>query len=195
MTQGSNGSSPKEGEIIMLGLVLGTLCLIALIATLRRRHHHRFMFAHGHVGRRSYWHDPLADHGHGPPWLGYGHGPRGGRHGWFARAFFERLDTTPGQEKTIGQALDTVREQMRGARDELRAARKTLATAVGGDVIDGAALDAALGQQKSLVDKLGQSVTQALLSVHEALDGDQRKQLAELIANGASFGRWGGSRF
>jgi Spy/CpxP family protein refolding chaperone len=179
----------------MLGLVLGTLCLIALIATLRRRRHHRFMFAHGHMGGPGYFRGPYADSSHGPPWLGYGHGSRGGRRGGFVRAFFERLDTTPGQEKAIGQALDTAREQMRGARDELSTARKTLATAIGGDVIDGAALDAALVQQKSLVDKVGQSVTQALLSVHEALDGEQRKQLAELIANGPSFGRWGGSRF
>jgi Spy/CpxP family protein refolding chaperone len=179
----------------MLGLVFGTLCLIALIATLRRRHYHRFMFAHGHVGGREHWRGPYPDFGYGPPWLGYGHGPRGGRRGGFVRAFFERLDTTPGQEKAIGQALDAAREQLRGARDELSAARKSLATAFGGDVIDGAALDAALGQQKALVDKLGQAVTQGLLSVHEALDGEQRKQLAELIANGPAFGRWGGARF
>jgi Spy/CpxP family protein refolding chaperone len=192
--RGSNGSSPKQGETTMLGLVLGTLCLIALIATLRRRHH-RLLFAHGHTGGHGHWRGPYAGFGYGQPWLGYGRGSRGGRRGGFARAFFERLDTTPGQEKAIGQALDTVREQMRGARDELSAARKSLATAIGGDVIDGAALDAALGQQKSLVDKLGQSVTQALLSVHEALDGEQRKRLAELIAQGPFGGRWGGSRF
>lgn len=181
----------------MLGLVLGTLCLIALLATLRRRHHHRFMFTHGHFGGRGRWSPPDAGFGYGPLWLhyGYGHGPRIGRHGGFVRAFFERLDTTPGQEKAIGQALDTVRAQMRGTRDALSAARTALATAIGGDVIDGAALDSALGQQKSLVDRLGQTVTQALLSVHEALDGEQRKQLAELIANGPFAGRFRGSRF
>jgi uncharacterized membrane protein len=74
-------------------------------------------------------------------------------------------------------------------------ARKELAAAVGRDVIDGAALDAAVARHKAVLEKLGPELTQTLISVHEVLDGAQRKQLAELIAEGhrglRGFGRGG----
>ena len=159
----------------MFGLVLGTLCLIALIATLRRRRHGRHMFAHG------YGYGRYGGVGYGP-WMHHGYGLR--MRGGFMRPLFERLDTTPGQEKAISHAVDALREHMSGTREELNAARKELATAIGGDVIDGAALDAALARQTTLLTKLGRGLTQALLSVHEALDGKQRKALAELVAHG-----------
>jgi uncharacterized membrane protein len=94
------------------------------------------------------------------------------------------LDTTPGQEKVIAQAADNVLDAMDGAGDELQAARKDLAAAIGGDVLDEAALRAALDRALAVAQKATTELTQVLPAVHAALDGQQRKRLAELIAEG-----------
>lgn len=165
----------------MLGLFFGTLCLIALIATLRRRRFAHYAFAH----RYGYGHGPFGWHGHGH---GYGHGYGGryapGRGHRARRLLFEVLDTTPGQEKVIAQAADNVLDAMDGAGDELQAARKELAAAIGGDVLDEAALRAALDRALGVAQKATTELTQVLPAVHAALDGQQRKRLAELIAEG-----------
>ncbi|MFI5307548.1 MAG: Spy/CpxP family protein refolding chaperone [Polyangiales bacterium] len=172
----------------MLGLLVGTLCLIALIATLRRRRYHRFAYAGPH------WHGPGFWAAHSPA---IRYGARFGRpgRGAFLRVLFAHLDTTHGQEKALAQIAERVRERLAGTREELVTARKELAAVVGGDVIDGAALDAAVGRHKAVLEKLGPELTQTLISVHEVLDGAQRKQLAELIAEGPralrGFGRGG----
>jgi hypothetical protein len=168
----------------MFGLFFGTLCLIALFATLRRRRLWGHAFAHGWSG---YGPGPFAWGGHGP---GYGHGHHGyGGHGpgrgRRARRFvFEVLDTTPGQEKVIMQAADNVLDAMDGAGDELLAARKDLAAAIGGDVLDEAALRAAFDRALAVAQKAATELTQVLPAVHGALDGQQRKRLAELIVEG-----------
>jgi Spy/CpxP family protein refolding chaperone len=169
----------------MLGLFFGTLCLIALIATVRRRRFAHYAFARGF----GYGHGPFGWHGHG---YGHGHGHGHGYGGGYgpgrghrARRFvFEMLDTTPGQEKVIVQAADNVLDAMDGAGDELQAARKELAAAIGGDVLDEAALRAALDRALAVAQKAATELTQVLPSVHAALDGQQRKRLAELIAEG-----------
>ena len=165
----------------MFGLFFGTLCLLALIATLRRRRFAHFAFAHGY----GYGHGPFGwrghGHGHGD---GYGGGYGPGRAHRARRFLFEVLDTTPGQEKVIKQAADNVLDAMDGAGDELQAARKDLAAAIGGDVLDEAALRAALDRALAVAQKATTELTQVLPAVHGALDGQQRKRLAELIAEG-----------
>jgi hypothetical protein len=170
----------------MFGLFIGTLCLLALIATVRRRRFaylafgHRYGFAYGGPFA-SRWPGYGYGRGHGH---GYGHGG-GFRRGGHARRFvFEWLDTTPGQEKVIAQAAENVRSGMDGSFDELATARKELAIALGGDVLDESALRAALDRAIGVAQKLATELTQVLPSVHSALDGEQRKRLAELIAEG-----------
>jgi uncharacterized membrane protein len=175
----------------MFGLVLGTLCLIALVATVRRRRYGRFARAHWHG--RAPWVGPYAGF---EGWSRRSYAitmpPGLRRGGWLVRALFERLDTSHGQEKALVQIAAQVRERLHGTRDELHAARKDLAAAVGGDVIDGTALDSAVARHKALFDKLGKELTQTLLSVHEVLDGEQRALLAQMIANGPMVGGWRG---
>jgi len=164
----------------MFGLIVGTLCLVALVATLRRRHFYRYAYAFPYRHGPGYW--PGRHDGYGPR-MAYGGFARPGR-ATLLRALFARLDTTHGQEKALGKIADGVRERLGNAPDELTSARKELAAAVGGDVIDGSALDTAVARYKALLDRLGQELTQTLLSMHEVLDGKQRKLLAELIADG-----------
>lgn len=162
----------------MFGFIVGTLCLLGLIAALRRRHY-------GYYGMARYGCGPGHGYGHG---YGFRHGYGGayrGRGRWLAtRWVFEQLDTTPGQEKAIRKTLDELRERLVSGRDDLQAARKEVAQAVGGDVLDETALKAASDRVEGLFDKTRSELGQALLEVHATLDGAQRKALAELIAEG-----------
>jgi len=170
----------------MFGLIVGTLCLIALVATLRRRNYYRYAYAFPYRHGPGYWPGRYGGYGHH---MGYGGFARPGG-ATLLRALFARLDTTHGQEKELGKIAEGVRERLGNTPDEIASARKELAAAVGVDVIDGSALDAAVARYRALLDRLGQELTQTLLSVHEVLDGKQRKLLAEAIADGArGFGR------
>jgi uncharacterized membrane protein len=191
----------------MFGFIIGTLCLIALVRTLFWRRHRYSMLAYG--GPHAFGGGPFF-HGHG---YGYGHGGYGYGHGYgrgrgqrwggygggpgfgAGRALFAHLDTTPGQEKAIAQAVGTLREHLEGSRDELRGARKDLAAALGGDVLDTAALEAALGRGQAVTQTFARELSRALADVHGVLDGEQRKQLAELIADGAPWHGFGPRRW
>jgi Spy/CpxP family protein refolding chaperone len=167
----------------MLGLILGTLCLIALIATLRRRRYARFMY----YGVGPFWGGGSFRDGWGDG-FGFAHGPghfrpRGRRR--LLYGLFRRLDTTPGQEKAIVDLMNGVRERLSEARGELVAARRELAAALGGEVLDPAALEAAFRRGNEQFARLSRDVQTALAGVHEALDPEQRRQLAELLADGS----------
>jgi Spy/CpxP family protein refolding chaperone len=170
-----------EGELDMFGLIVGTLCLFALMATLRARRY-------AHYGSLGYWRHGYAyagcAHHDASPYYG-GHRDR---RRLAMRWLFERLDTTPGQEKAIVKSLETCREHLASGRGELGDARKDLAQALGGDVLDQSALAAAVGRVDTLVERAGVEFSTALSEVHAALDGKQRKQLAELIAEFPTHG-------
>jgi len=179
----------------MFGFIIGTLCLLALIATLRQRRYRHFMYAYGAPygawgGSFGYHH-----HGHGHH---HGHARRFGGHGrgfGMGRALFAHLDTSPGQEKAIAEAVGVLRERQDGVRDEVRAMRKEIAAALAGDTVDSAALEAAFGRGQAVLHDVARDAARALTDVHAALDAEQRKQFADLIADSAAFpgfgrGRW-----
>ncbi len=102
----------------MFGFLIGTACLIGLIKVARHG---------GGYGCGSRYGSCSSGYergcGGGGGYQDEGGGPWGrhggqGRHGGFGpriflRAAFERLDTTPGQEKVILQAVDELREILR----------------------------------------------------------------------------------
>lgn len=166
----------------MIGFLIGTACLIGLVKTLRygRRWgggRHGFAFAGGGCG------------GGGCGGGGWGGRARGGpfsRRG-AARFLFELLDTTPGQEKVILSAMDGVRTAGEGAHEELRSARREAAQAMRGDVLDDSALRAASAKLGVAGEAFRESITHALAQIHEVLEPDQRRRLAELITDGPAF--------
>ena len=168
----------------MFGVFFGTLCLVGLFATLKhRRHGYAFggpfgFGRHSHYGR--------------PPWA-----ERFARERkrWWLRSLFERLDTTPGQEKLIMKGIDAVTDQMETGRRELRDVRRQVAQALGGDVLDEAVLGAALERVETLMAQSKLELTHALTEIHAALDGEQRRELAELIAEGPRRSEHRHSRF
>jgi len=123
---------------------------------------------------------------------------RYGRHGgprrWMLRRLFQHLDTTPGQEKVVSEVVDELQRKAWAARETFFSARGSFAKAVAGEHFDGAAVDASFETQQAAVEELKKAVREGLGKVHEALNPEQRKRLAELIefGPGRMHGRCGG---
>lgn len=158
----------------MFGVVFGTVCLVFLIVHLRR---------HRYAGY-GYWsaYGPGYGHRHGPPWA-----RARSRKRQVAQRLLEQLDTTPGQEKVLRRTFEQVRERLDDVGDDLRAARRDLAQALGGDELDEAALAAATAKQEAIAERVRLELVEALKTVHETLDGQQRRALAEWVAEGSSW--------
>jgi Spy/CpxP family protein refolding chaperone len=150
----------------MFGFLFGAACLGGLFAMLFHRNHHRYH--HGGCGR-----------GYG------GHHFHRGRH--FLHAAFERLDTTPGQEKAIVAALDELRDSARATRGKVMASRGEVAAALREDRFEPERVRAVLARNQEELVTLGDNGTQALGKIHEALDSEQRKRLARWLESGPGF--------
>jgi uncharacterized membrane protein len=152
----------------MIGFLIGTACLIGLVKVLR----------HGRGWHRRGWGG------------GY-YGPRAG-----LRWLFERLDTSPGQEKVILGAVEDLWKTKREVGDEFVQTRRDVARAMRGERFDEIALDEAFARQDALLTKLRASVKAALTTVHEALDDRQRKVAGDMLEGQImAFGRGCGPRW
>ena len=138
----------------MFGLFIGTVSLIGLMK----------------VWRRGY--------GGGRGWRG------GGPRRWMLRRLFERLDTTPGQEKVVIGVVDDVQRRGWAAREAMFGARADVAKAMRGEAFDSAAINEVLEKQQANLDELKKSVREGLQSIHEAMTPEQRAQLADLVEFG-----------
>ena len=154
----------------MFGFFIGTACLIGFAALARRGRHHHF---YGHGGC----------HG-GGGW----HGRRMGGH--FLNRILGRLDTTPGQEKVIREAISDFKEQAWGLRDEVRGTRSEIAQAIRAPELDKALIDRVFAKHDEVIEKLRASLLRTAEQVHGTLDERQRKQLADVI----EAGPWGYAR-
>lgn len=149
----------------MFGFLFGAVCLGGLVALAFRRRHHHYGSCHGY---------------------GYGHG-RFHRSRHFLNAAFERLDTTPGQEKAVVAAIDEFRDSARAVRQTILASRGEVAAALREEQFEPERVRAVLSRHATEVVTLGDAGAQALAKVHEALDAEQRKRLARWIEAGPSF--------
>ena len=100
------------------------------------------------------------------------------------RRLFERLDTTPGQEKVILEAVDQVEQNGRGAREAFFNGRVDLGRAMRGEHFETTAVNEAFDKQQAAVDAFKKSVLDNLQKIHEALTPDQRRVAGDLIENG-----------
>lgn len=145
----------------MFGFIIGTACLVGLIAMIRRGR--RFG---GHSGR-------------------FGFGQRR-----MLNRLFHRLETSPSQEKLIvGAALD-VQRAVASLRPELDTTRADLARILSDESFDAERLGSVFARHDEAVRELQRSVAGALGTVHGALDQDQRAQLAQLLER-RGFGPFG----
>jgi hypothetical protein len=155
----------------MLGFVVGAVCAVALFRAV-----HRARRFHARYG--------CGEHGYYGPGAARFSGRR-----WVLRSLFERLETTPGQEKAIVSALDELTENRRVVRDEWSQTRADLARALRGGIIDDSTLEDTFARHDRLVAQLRVSFVEALKKVAEVLDERQRKLLADRVEGGA---RWWG---
>ena len=146
----------------MFGFFFGTACLAGLLFTLR--------------GGR------------------YGHHHRCGSRWGRARLrwLFERLETSPGQEKVIVKTVEEVTEAFAKVRDEVGPSRAAIGHALRGEHFDGASLRELFVRHDVAMDNLRRTVQGGLAQVHEALDPRQRRELADLIEHGFGYGWRGG---
>lgn len=174
----------------MCGFLLGTACLIGLIVTLARgrggcgSHWRRGGYGWGGGGYgRAAWTEGHGDHGH------HGHHHRGGWAGnrWFLRGLFERLDTTPGQEKVIVAAVNEIREAGEALRGELQRTRADVAKAARSPSFDETLMGEAFARHDQAMDTMRKATVGAMAKIHEALDERQREILADLIESGPGF--------
>lgn len=180
----------------MLGFIVGTACLLGLIRTLRcgrggcgygggcgegRCGGHR-----GHGDR---------DHGH----CGHGGGHRGGGR-WdegaalrfMLRPLFERLATTPGQERVILDAAEAMRARIAASKEALRATAGDAAKAFRGERFDEGVMGESFAKQDEALEATQKAVFEALQKVHDALDEKQRRDFADHVERfTGSSGRWG----
>jgi len=181
----------------MLGILIGTACLIGLIKVARMgrygRHGH-FHGGHG-CGRGCGHHGGWGRHHHGGgDWEGDDRGGGGWGRGFFLRRLFEQLDTTPGQEKAVKAALEELFETMKGARAEWTDTTD-LAILLTGETFDSTAAEGLSGKADASFAKVRVAMVEALRKVHEALDDRQRKILADwLRSRGQHRGPFGGFR-
>jgi len=148
----------------MIGFILGAVAAVGIAKMVRAR-------------RRGMW------------GRGYG-GPGFSRRRWFLRSLFERLDTTPGQERVIVQAFDDLTQNRRLLRDEFGRTRADLAQAVAGGLIEDSTLEEAFARHDRLAAQLRVVFVETLKKVMEVLDEGQRKQVARLL-EGRGFFRGG----
>ncbi|HEY4224067.1 MAG TPA: hypothetical protein VGO62_22080 [Myxococcota bacterium] len=196
----------------MLGFIVGTACLIGLIKVLRggrRWHNHGWRHQGGCGGYRSFdgdgcghrgWHGHHHHHGFG----GFGGGRRGfdpfddrfggddddgGARGpgpVLLRGLFERLRTTPGQERVIAEALRDLRGAFKKSAESKAAGAKQVAEAMRGAEFKTENMGEAFAHVDESNETIRDATFAALAKIHEALDERQRKQLADLIGRGAS---------
>lgn len=154
----------------MLGFIIGTICLVALIRVARRGRG-------GGCGRGRRW----GRHG-GGGWGGGG----GFRHGWL-RWMYEALDTSPGQEQVLRGAIDDLRAAAQGAREEGQRARMALAESLRADSFDEAEVQKAYARLEVEAQQVRDRFIDNLRRVHETLTPEQRKRLSAMVSRGGSW--------
>ncbi|MDY7230496.1 periplasmic heavy metal sensor [Hyalangium rubrum] len=145
----------------MFGFLFGTACLAGLFYTLR-----------------------------GGPWRHRHHGRGGGRWGMRGnmRWLFERLDTSPGQEKVFVKAADELTEAFAKLKDELGPSRTAIAQALRGEQFDSSSMREVNARHDALIENLRETLRTSMSQIHEALDPRQRRELADLIEHGWGYG-------
>src|SRR5207237_4397956 len=132
-----------------------------------------------------------ADYGGPARFGGPGFGGPGLGRRWMLRWFFQRLETTPGQERVIVQAVERLTENRAAIRDELKQTRADIARAVEMGLVDDATMEETFARHDRLQAQLRVVAVDALKTITEALDERQRKILAGLVARGGFFHRGG----
>ena len=187
----------------MLGIIVGTAALIGLIKVLRGGRRWGHGYGHGRCG--STGGGAGCDEGGGCGGGGFRrhhHGFGGWRGGWrggrdwggedddagpgpvLLRGLFERLSTTPGQEKVIAEALKDLRAAFKKSAEEKAKGAKEVAEALRSDDFKTENMGEAFAHLEEGTNAVRDATFSALAKIHEALDERQRKILADIVGRG-----------
>ncbi len=150
----------------MLGFLIGTACLVGLVAMVRQGRRHR------RWGR------------------GFGRGPRG-----FLNGIFSKLDTSPSQEKVIVAAVEEVRGALSSLRGEARTTRSDVARMLSSESFDAEHLGAVFSRHDDALREARLAFGAAMGKVHAALDPAQRATLARMLESGPPWMRGRGGPY
>lgn len=118
---------------------------------------------------------------------------RHGSHRHFGRSlywrFFRKLDTSPGQERIVRNAFESIKDQAREFVQGGKSARKELAELMRQPDFDNERVNDWFSAREQEFRKVRQSAVDALSEVHEVLDDRQRQSLAKLIEQGGHWHR------
>ena len=156
----------------MLGAIVGTVCVLGLFKVARRVMRRRLGFG---------WRDGCGSHLDGGDDFGFR------RRGRVMRWIFERLETTPGQERAIADAVARARQDQTAVREELRQTRADLARLLEGGLVDEAAVEETFARHDRLLARLRVGWVDVLKTVSETLDPEQRKKVAAMLQRGGWF--------
>ncbi len=117
----------------------------------------------------------------------WGRGGFGGGRRFFLRRVFERLDTTPGQEKVIRDAVDEFVDSAGALKSEAKRSREDVANAMRGASIDETVFGELFSRQDDGIQIVRKELFGMLARVHDALDEKQRRLLADMIESGPSW--------
>ena len=182
----------------MLGFVVGSVCLIALIKMFRRGRH----CGHGHHG----WRHQHGSGGHGcgghhhqqHGWSGGYEGDHGFDDGFddddgdrnrvvFLRSLFSQLQATPGQERIIVDGLKELKGAFQKAKSAQRKSAHDLSEALRSDTLSMDAMGSVFAALDEGTDAVRNGAFSALTKIHEVLDERQRRVLSDLIARGGGL--------
>jgi hypothetical protein len=170
----------------MFGFLVGTACLVGLIKVAR--------CGYGHGGDGGGCGYGGGRWGRG----GYGGHSRWGGGRWWLRHLFQRLETTPGQEKVILTAAEEVQKAWAKVWEEKEKSRQDLGRSLKGEHFDQAAVREMFRRHDAVLDEVRKTITDQLSKVHEALDERQRREVGDLLEHGfwgggrgGGWGRWG----
>jgi hypothetical protein len=144
----------------MFGFIFGTACLVGLAVVAARGRRHRGFHRHGGFRR---W---------GTYWV------------------FERLETTPAQEKAILGVIDSLREKARDFGTKAKDARKDVASAFRETTFDESTFASLFDGHLGAIGDLRDEFAKAASLIHETLTDTQRRRLAEILESGPRWG-WG----
>jgi hypothetical protein len=111
------------------------------------------------------------------------------RHGYLGMGYvFRRLDTSPGQEKVIRNAIEELRSLGRDWKTRAQGTRADLAQLIRRGAT-AAEVNTWLSERLGEFNQATPAAAEALTKVHDVLDDRQRETLANLVERGRGF--WG----
>lgn len=161
----------------MFGFLIGFLCLALLIGVLRGS---RRGCGGGRRGRGHGWHG-------GGGWRAGRGGP-----GPFLGFVFDRLQTTPAQEREIRGAVEALFEKAGDLRREGDASRSDLAKLLRTESLDETIMGELFARHDERLREMQKAFADALGKVHQSLDPEQRNRLASILEGQRGRGDWGG---